>query len=49
LRPDRPAPLEIVKAVAEALFTEQEPVGKHVTIRIVLSGGTGGHATNRHP
>ncbi|MFF8096936.1 hypothetical protein [Streptomyces sp. NPDC016675] len=49
MRPDRPARLEIVKAVAEALSTEREPVGKHVTVRIVLSGGPGGHATSRRP
>jgi anti-sigma regulatory factor (Ser/Thr protein kinase) len=41
--------LEIVKAVTEALFTEQEPVGKHITARIALSDGPGGHATSRHP
>ncbi|MFM9709132.1 ATP-binding protein [Streptomyces galilaeus] len=41
--------LEIVKAVTEALFTEQEPVGKHITARIALSDGLGGHATSRHP
>ncbi|MEH0549124.1 ATP-binding protein [Streptomyces sp. B21-105] len=41
--------LEIVKAVTEALFTEQEPVGKHVTARIALSDGLGGHGTSRHP
>ncbi|MFD3844153.1 ATP-binding protein [Streptomyces sp. NPDC058642] len=29
--------LEIVKAVTEALFTEQEPVGKRITARIALS------------
>ncbi|MDW4907307.1 ATP-binding protein [Streptomyces sp. ADMS] len=29
--------LEIVKAVTEDLFTEQEPVGKRVTARIALS------------
>ncbi|GGJ27897.1 ATP-binding protein [Streptomyces lacrimifluminis] len=28
--------LEIVKAVTEALFTEQEPVGKRITARIAL-------------
>ncbi|MGW0877889.1 ATP-binding protein [Streptomyces sp. NPDC002740] len=44
--------LEIVKAVAEALFTEQERVGKRITARIALShdpDGPGGHATSRHP
>ncbi|MGW0916877.1 ATP-binding protein [Streptomyces sp. NPDC002784] len=40
--------LEIVKAVTEALFTEQEPVGKHITARIALSDGPGGNATSRH-
>lgn len=29
--------LEIVKAIAEALFIEQEPVGKRITARIALS------------
>ncbi|MGY1503401.1 ATP-binding protein [Streptomyces sp. QTS52] len=29
--------LEIVKAVTEELFTEQEPVGKRITARIALS------------
>ncbi|MFI8232585.1 ATP-binding protein [Streptomyces sp. NPDC085900] len=29
--------LEIVKAVAQQLFTEQEPVGKRITARIALS------------
>jgi anti-sigma regulatory factor (Ser/Thr protein kinase) len=41
--------LEIVKAVAEALFAEQEPVGKRITARIALSDGSGGHCTIRHP
>jgi two-component sensor histidine kinase len=34
---------------ADALFTEQEPVGKRITARIALSDGPGGHATSRHP
>ncbi|MFJ1806728.1 MULTISPECIES: ATP-binding protein [unclassified Streptomyces] len=29
--------LEIVKAVTESLFTEQEPVGKRITARIALT------------
>ncbi|MEU1084345.1 ATP-binding protein [Streptomyces sp. NPDC005908] len=41
--------LEIVKAVTEALFIEQEPAGKRITARIALSGGLGGHATSHHP
>ncbi|WP_282795404.1 ATP-binding protein [Streptomyces sp. CC224B] len=34
--------LEIVKAVAESLFVEQEPVGKRITARIALSERPGG-------
>ncbi|MFD9395295.1 ATP-binding protein [Streptomyces sp. NPDC060000] len=41
--------LEIVKAVTEELFTEQEPVGKRITARIALSDGPAGHATGRRP
>ncbi|WP_280877655.1 ATP-binding protein [Streptomyces pseudovenezuelae] len=41
--------LEVVKAVTEALFIEQEPAGKRITARIALSDGPGGHATSRHP
>lgn len=41
--------LEIVKAVVEALFTEQELVGKRISARIALSDGPGGHAISRHP
>ncbi|GHI27336.1 ATP-binding protein [Streptomyces hydrogenans] len=29
--------LEIIKAVAEKLFVEQEPVGKRITVRLVLA------------
>ncbi|MFJ7424017.1 ATP-binding protein [Streptomyces uncialis] len=32
--------LEIVKAVTEDLFIEQEPAGEHITARIALSGIT---------
>jgi hypothetical protein len=39
--------LEIVKAVAEDLFTERKPVGKRITARIALSDAPGGHATGR--
>ncbi|MFI8308797.1 ATP-binding protein [Streptomyces sp. NPDC085927] len=41
--------LEIVKAVTEDLFTEQEPVGKRITARIALFDVPGGHAANRRP
>ncbi|MFE7931269.1 hypothetical protein ACFU6S_21535 [Streptomyces sp. NPDC057456] len=41
--------LEIVEAVTEDLFTDQEPVGKRITARIALSGTPGGHATSRRP
>lgn len=41
--------LEIVKAVTEALLTEQEPGGKHVTARSALLDGPGGHVTSRRP
>ncbi|MGC0344145.1 anti-sigma regulatory factor (Ser/Thr protein kinase) [Streptomyces sp. SLBN-8D4] len=41
--------LEVVRAVTEALFIEQELVGKRITARIALSGGPGGHATSTHP
>ncbi|MFD9397182.1 ATP-binding protein [Streptomyces sp. NPDC060000] len=34
--------LEIVEAVTEDLFTEQEPVGKRITARIALSDAPGG-------
>jgi anti-sigma regulatory factor (Ser/Thr protein kinase) len=44
--------LEIVKAVTEDLFTEQEPVGKRITARIALAdpsgNGTPGNGTARH-
>ncbi|MEU5750858.1 ATP-binding protein [Streptomyces sp. NPDC047829] len=33
--------LEIVKAVTEALFIEQEPTGKRITARIALSEASG--------
>jgi anti-sigma regulatory factor (Ser/Thr protein kinase) len=36
--------LEIVKAVTEDLFIEQEPVGKRITARIALSGTPSGAA-----
>ncbi|SOE25140.1 Histidine kinase-like ATPase domain-containing protein [Streptomyces sp. OK228] len=41
--------LEIVKAVTEDLFTEQEPVGKRITARLALSGDPGGHGTGHRP
>ncbi|MGW4991855.1 ATP-binding protein [Streptomyces mirabilis] len=39
--------LEIVKAVTEDLFTEQEPVGKRITARLALSDDPGGDVTGR--
>ncbi|MET9931760.1 MULTISPECIES: ATP-binding protein [unclassified Streptomyces] len=33
--------LEIIEAVAEKLFVEQEPVGKRITARLALAGTTG--------
>ncbi|MGX1274492.1 ATP-binding protein [Streptomyces phaeoluteigriseus] len=39
--------LEIVKAVSEAYFIEQEPVGKRITARIALSDSPGS-GTGRH-
>ncbi|MEW2045166.1 ATP-binding protein [Streptomyces sp. NPDC005476] len=39
--------LEIVKAVTESLFIEQEPVGKRITARIALDGARGGDAGAR--
>ncbi|MFF4518050.1 ATP-binding protein [Streptomyces mirabilis] len=41
--------LEIVKAVTEDLFTEQEPVGKRITARLALSDDPGGHVTGHRP
>jgi anti-sigma regulatory factor (Ser/Thr protein kinase) len=41
--------LEIVKAVTEALFTEQEPVGKRITARIALLDDPGGALAGRRP
>ncbi|MFE7836217.1 ATP-binding protein [Streptomyces sp. NPDC057474] len=41
--------LEIVKAVTEGLFIEQEPVGKRVTARIALADPPAGDATARRP
>ncbi|MFC9646859.1 ATP-binding protein [Streptomyces mirabilis] len=41
--------LEIVKAVTEDLFTEQEPVGKRITARLALSDDPGGHVTGQRP
>ncbi|MFE0776860.1 hypothetical protein [Streptomyces sp. NPDC058861] len=35
--PGRAGGMEIIKAVAEELFIEQEPVGKRVTARIALA------------
>ncbi|WP_333736168.1 ATP-binding protein [Streptomyces sp. IBSBF 2806] len=39
--------LEIVKALTENLFTEQEPVGKRITARIALTDPHGGAAARR--
>jgi anti-sigma regulatory factor (Ser/Thr protein kinase) len=39
--------LEIVKAVTEELFTDQEPVGKRITARIALSDTRGGDTARR--
>ncbi|MER6180190.1 ATP-binding protein [Streptomyces sp. NPDC001652] len=39
--------LEIVKAVAEALFTEQEPVGKRITARIARSDASNSDIARR--
>jgi anti-sigma regulatory factor (Ser/Thr protein kinase) len=39
--------LEIVKAVTEALFTEQEPVGKRITARITLSDASSSDIARR--
>ncbi|MER5200786.1 ATP-binding protein [Streptomyces sp. NPDC002884] len=41
--------LEIVKAVTEDLFIEQEPVGKRITARIPLADASDGHVTGRRP
>ncbi|UXX96763.1 ATP-binding protein [Streptomyces sp. AD2-2] len=41
--------LEIVKAVAEGLFIEQEPVGKRITARIALSDPADAHVTSHRP
>ncbi|WP_245970828.1 ATP-binding protein [Streptomyces rishiriensis] len=39
--------LEIVKALTENLFTEQEPVGKRITARISLTDAHNGGAAHR--
>ncbi|MFI5820563.1 ATP-binding protein [Streptomyces rishiriensis] len=39
--------LEIVKALTENLFTEQEPVGKRITARIALTDAHNGGAAHR--
>ncbi|WP_256096284.1 ATP-binding protein [Streptomyces sp. LUP30] len=39
--------LEIVKALTENLFTEQEPVGKRITARIALTDPHNGAAARR--
>ncbi|MDQ0597966.1 anti-sigma regulatory factor (Ser/Thr protein kinase) [Streptomyces canus] len=39
--------LEIVEAVTEALFTEQEPVGKRITARIALSDASSSDIARR--
>ncbi|GGY51827.1 ATP-binding protein [Streptomyces djakartensis] len=41
--------LEIVKAVTEDLFIEQEPVGKHIMARIALADTPGGADADRGP
>ncbi|MFD9436136.1 ATP-binding protein [Streptomyces sp. NPDC060002] len=41
--------LEIVKAVTEDLFIDQEPVGKRITARIALADTPDGHVTGRRP
>ncbi|MFF0001642.1 ATP-binding protein [Streptomyces avermitilis] len=39
--------LEIVKAITEALFIEQQPVGKRITARITLSDAPGSDTARR--
>ncbi|MFJ4628257.1 ATP-binding protein [Streptomyces sp. NPDC088847] len=41
--------LEIVKAVAEDLFIEQETAGKRITARIALSDAADAHVTSHRP